>query len=273
MVLQHGMRDHAWSWAWVADSLADRFHVIAPDLRGHGDSDWSPDGHYGLSAFVMDLAQVVDLCGLREFDLIGHSLGGQIALRYAASYPERVRSMIIIEGIELPLLREERASPIPYPERVREWIDNDLMRRLRQPRFYADIGAAARRMKESNPEIDDETVAFLAETGVIEVASLGLRWKYDDACRSRAPDDQRGHDLDEILDAIACPALLAYGENSWIEAPPADRLARLRAHKLIHFANASHWLHHQRRPEFCTMAAEFFASPSQFLSIERTRYA
>lgn len=273
LVLQHGMRDHALSWSWVAEHLAGRYHVVAPDLRGHGDSDWSPDGNYTLAGFVIDLAQIVEIYGLKEFGLLGHSLGGQIALRYAASFPERVASMILIEGIELPLIRQERASSTPYPQRVREWIDNDLMRRVRLPRFYPDVAAAAQRMSEANPLIDSETVAYLAEAGVIEVASRGFRWKYDNACRFRAPEDQRGHDLDEILEAIDCPTLLAYGADSWIAPPPAERLARVRNYQLVQFADASHWLHHQRRAEFCQMTNQFFADPTTFLADERHRYA
>jgi pimeloyl-ACP methyl ester carboxylesterase len=273
VVLQHGMRDHAYSWSWVADTLAPHFHVIAPDLRGHGDSDWSLDRNYTLPAFVIDLAQIVDTLKLPLFGLIGHSLGGQIALRYAASFPDRVSSMLLIEAVELPLIWQEQQSPIPYPRRIRSWIEDDVMERLRQGRIYLDHASAARRMAEANPEIDSEMIAFLAEKGLVEIAQSGLRWNYDNACRHRPAEDQRGHDLDEILDAIACPALLAYGEDSWIAPPVEERLNRLRSHKVVRFANASHWLHHQRRAEFCEMTNAFFDDPLAFLANERIRYA
>lgn len=273
VVLQHGMRDHAYSWSWVAETLAERFHVIAPDLRGHGDSDWSPDRNYTLPAFVIDLAQIVDTLKLPRFGLIGHSLGGQIALRYAASFPDRVSNMLLIEAVELPLIRQEQQSPVPYPQRIRGWIEDDVMERLRQGRIYHDHASAARRMAEANPEIDSETIAFLAEKGLVEVAPSGLRWKYDNACRHRPPEDQRGHDLDEILDAIACPTLLAYGEESWIAPPAQERLDRIRSHKVVRFANASHWLQHQRRTEFCEMTSAFLDDPIAFLDNERIRYA
>jgi pimeloyl-ACP methyl ester carboxylesterase len=273
VVLQHGMRDHAYSWSWVAEHLAPRYHVIAPDLRGHGDSDWSPDRNYTLSAFVSDLAQIADTLKTEQFDLIGHSLGGQIALRFAAIFPERVKSLILIEAVELPLIRQEQSCPVPYPQRVRAWIEDGAMQRVRQPRIYLDHASAARRMAEANPGIDSETIAFLAEKGLIEIAPSGFRWKYDHACRSRPPEDQRGADLDEILDAIGCPALLAYGDDSWIAPPSAERLARVRSHKVIQFAHASHWLHHQRRVEFCEMAVQFLDDPVTFLTNERTCYA
>lgn len=273
VLLQHGMRDHAHSWKWVAEHLSQRFHVIAPDLRGHGDSDWSRDGHYTLAAYVADLAQVIDVCGLADCGLVGHSLGGQIVLRYAASFPEKVKALVVIEGVELPIVRDERQDPVPYPARLREWIDGQPMRRMRQPRYYPDESFAARRMAEANPGVDRETIGYLAATGVVAEAGLGLRWKYDPACRFRAPEDQQGTDLDDILSAVACPALLTYGECSWIDPPPPERAGRVRRSKIVRFADASHWLHHQRRAEFCQMADSFLTQPDTFLDSEINRYA
>ena len=273
VILQHGMRDHAHSWTWLAEALEDRFHVVAPDLRGHGDSDWSSDGNYSLASFIIDLAAIADLGGFREFSLVGHSLGGQIALRYAAAFPERVRALAAIEGVELPIIRQERAKPQPYPVRLREWMANEMMRRLQTPRFYPDLERAAKRMQEANPEIDSETIAYLARTGTIAEADRGLRWKYDNGSRYRPPEDQRGADLDEMLAAVACPTLLAYGEESWIAPPPPSRLAHLRQHRVISFGGASHWLHHQRRQEFNGVVGRFLADPSATLSSERDYYA
>ena len=273
VLLQHGMRDHAHSWTWLAETLKDRYHVIAPDLRGHGDSDWSSDGNYALASYVIDLAAIADLCGLADFAVAGHSLGGHIALRYTAAFPERVRALVAIEGVELPIIRQEREKAQPYPARLRDWTANELMRRLQTPRYYPDIARAAKRMQEANPEIDSATVAYLTRTGLIAEADRGLRWKYDNGCRYRPPEDQRGADLDETLAAITCPTLLAYGAESWIKPPPPTRLAHLARHRVITFGGASHWLHHQRRPEFNELVGRFIADPSPTLANERDHYA
>ncbi len=273
VLLQHGMRDQAHSWSWLAEALKDRYHVIAPDLRGHGDSDWPSDGNYSLSSFVIDMAAIADINGLRDFAIIGHSLGGQIALRYAAAFPERVRALVAIEGVELPIIRQEREKPRPYPERLREWTANELMRRLQTPRYYPDLARAAERMQEANPEIDSETIAYLTRTGLIAEADRGLRWKYDNGCRYRPPEDQRGADLDEMLAAITSPTLLAYGDESWITPPPPARLTHLARHRVITFGGASHWLHHQRRLEFNELVGRFLADPALTLANERDHYA
>jgi len=273
VLLQHGIRDQAHSWTWLAETLKDRYHVIAPDLRGHGDSDWSSDGNYALPSFVIDMAAVADVSGLRDFAIVGHSLGGQIALRYSAAFPERVRALVVVEGVELPIIRQEREKPRPYPERLREWTASELMRRLQTPRCYPDRARAAERMHEANPEIDSETIAYLTRTGLIAEADRGFRWKYDNGCRYRPPEDQRGTDLDEMLAAITCPVLLAYGDESWIAPPPSSRLVHLAKHRVISFGGASHWLHHQRRHEFCQLVGRFLADPMLTLAKERDHYA
>uniref|UniRef100_UPI0035CBECFE alpha/beta fold hydrolase n=1 Tax=uncultured Sphingomonas sp. TaxID=158754 RepID=UPI0035CBECFE len=260
LLLVHGMRDHARSWDWIAAAFAERFHVIAVDLRGHGDSSWARPAAYGLAAFVLDLAILIDALALQQIALIGHSLGGAIALRYAAAFPDRVKSMVVIEGIELPIIRDERAAPIPFPNRMRTWIKAEGERRGREARGYATIADAERRMVEAQPDIDCKTVAYLAEHGVIRAADGLWRWKYDNAIRLRAPDDPDGCDLDQTLAAIACPTLLAYGEASWIPLPPPERLALICDHRIVRFPDASHWLHHQAR-------AAFIAAVRTFLNI------
>ena len=59
LLLVHGGRDHCRNWDWVAQALRDDWHVICPDLRGHGDSQWSPDGNYAMSSYIYDLDQLI----------------------------------------------------------------------------------------------------------------------------------------------------------------------------------------------------------------------
>jgi pimeloyl-ACP methyl ester carboxylesterase len=273
LLLQHGMRDHARSWDWIAERFAAFYHILAPDLRGHGDSDWSRDGAYALSDYVSDMAEILEALDLPAFDLIGHSLGGHITLRFAAAFPEKVRSLTIIEGIELPIIRDQRREPIPYPERLRQWIDDQRDRRARSPRYYPTLEDAQARMAEQHPTIDAEIIAHLTRHGLIAETGKGLRWKYDNACRFRAPDDAHGIDLNEILDAIACPTLLAYGEASWIPLPPPERLNRIRAHRVVTFPAASHWLHHQARKPFLAALANFLSQPESCPCRKREAHA
>ena len=79
MLLVHGGRDHCRNWDWVAEALRDNYHIIAPDLRGHGDSQWQIGGGYNQIDYVYDIAQLVNQKNMAPATIIGHSLGGSIS--------------------------------------------------------------------------------------------------------------------------------------------------------------------------------------------------
>jgi pimeloyl-ACP methyl ester carboxylesterase len=142
VVLVHGGRDHCRSWDWVAQRLCNDWHVVAPDLRGHGDSAWSPDGNYETTAFVYDLAQLVHQLDCGPVTIIAHSLGGNVTLRYTGLYPNTVRKLVVIEGLGAsPEVRAEREA-VPFAERWRKWISAKRDAAGRLPKRYACIEEA-----------------------------------------------------------------------------------------------------------------------------------
>lgn len=263
VLLLHGMRDHARSWDWVAAALQDRYYVVAPDLRGHGDSDRVNASGYTLAAFVLDLADVVAALELERFALVGHSLGGVIATRYVAAFPERVSRFCGIESIELPIVRDQIAEPKSYPARLRTWTEAERERRRRRPRSYTTLDQAVERMRQGQPTLDMATIRHLTEHALTRDADGGWRWKYDNAARVRAPDDASGCDLDAALDAISCPTLLCYGDASWIPLPSAERLGRIADHRVQMFPGSSHWLHHEARDAFIATLSSFLDLPTE----------
>ena len=260
LILLHGMRDHSRSWDWIAQELATDYRIFAPDLRGHGNSSWAISGAYSLANFVLDLEVVSLALGLDRFAIVGHSFGGAIALRYASIFPDKVIRLAGIECAELPLLREQRESPKSYPLRLREWVGLELHRRSRSHRYYATLADAEERMRSENQDLSAETVAHLARHGVIAAGDGRLRWKFDNAARLRVPDDADGLELDQMLDAIACPVMLAYGTASWVPIPPQQRLDRISQLSLIEFPGASHWLHHTSREAFTAAVRTFLSA-------------
>ena len=166
LVLVHGGRDHARSWDWVAERLCDRWHIVAPDLRGHGDSQWSQDGGYATPGYVYDLAQLIHQRQLAPVALIGHSLGGNIATRYAAIYPDRVRCLVSIEGLgPSPKVMAERLAK-PMAERLRAWIEAQRSLAARVPRRYLTIEDAVARMQAANKHLSLDQANHLTRHGV-----------------------------------------------------------------------------------------------------------
>ena len=90
LVCVHGYTSSAQTFNVVARHFMDRAHVITPDVRGHGESAWSPTGAYTYADQASDLASLVDQLALERFTLIGTSMGGIIAMTYAGAHPERL---------------------------------------------------------------------------------------------------------------------------------------------------------------------------------------
>jgi len=149
LLLVHGGRDHCRNWDWVAAALRKDWHVLAPDLRGHGDSQWSPDGNYSTAAYVYDLAQLIHQQELAPVTIIAHSLGGNIAIRYTGVYPENVRRLVAIEGLGPSPRQMEKRSAIPIAERMRKWVDEERALSGRLPRRYASIEDALKRILQT----------------------------------------------------------------------------------------------------------------------------
>lgn len=255
LLLIHGGRDQARSWDFIAERLAGHFHIVAPDLRGHGDSAWSHEGQYDLADFVADLAGVLVSLPAPVL-VVGHSLGGNIALRLAAIYPDRINRVVAIEGLELPLTRDLEFSDKPLAGRFLEWLDQrqEIVRR-RLP-IYASVEAAAHRMASEFPKLGRAMIDHLALHSV-RPHNGGFTWKFDNRTRLRPPIDSDSRDFDTLLTSIICPTLLIYGGASWIPAPQPRRLALLQDHRVRRFDRAGHWVHHDQPDLFAKQIAEF----------------
>ena len=174
LVLVHGGRDHCRNWDWVAQELRGDWHIIAPDLRGHGDSQWCQDGTYMMAGYVYDLAQLIHQLKLAPVTIIAHSLGGNIALRYAGLYPENVARLVAIEGMG----RSPRRAATPFAERMRCWIEEQRSLSGRMPRRYATIEDAFRRMQEENRHLTPEQARHLTQHGVNQNEDGTYSWKF-----------------------------------------------------------------------------------------------
>src|SRR4029079_11644827 len=137
LLLVHGGRDHCRNWDWVATALRHDWHVLAPDLRGHGDSQWSPDGNYSTPAYIYDLDQLIHQQELAPVTIVAHSLGGNIAIRYTGVFPEKVRKLVSIEGLGPPPKQMAARSSVPIADGMQKWVAEQRGLPAPLPRRYA----------------------------------------------------------------------------------------------------------------------------------------
>jgi len=259
LLLVHGGRDHCRNWDWVAQRLRDRYHIVAPDLRGHGDSAWAIGGGYDMGAYIYDIAQIVHQKGLAPVTIIAHSMGAGIALNYCGAYPDQVKKIVAIEGLgPSPAVMEEQAKRT-VDQRLRDWIEDRRKNSGRSPRRYATLDEAYARMAEENPHLSPEQARHLTIYGAHQNEDGTYSWKFDN--HSRWGMGGLSHaDHHYLWSQITCPVLLMRGEESWASDPEADgRIKHFRNARLVNFEGAGHWVHHDQLESFMAEVEGFLA--------------
>jgi pimeloyl-ACP methyl ester carboxylesterase len=215
LLLLHGGSAHAHWWDHIAGDLAREYRVVALDLRGHGDSAWTTPPAYEIEDYVADLKEVIVELGLAPLSLLGHSLGGFIALTYASAHAETLRALVVVDmGLRLRQSRRLRLlSWLPAPIYQDE---ADLLNRFR--------------LLPTDTQASSVLLHHLARHSVRSLEDGRLILKFDRATLTREP-----RDLASRLPHITCPALFLRGSDS--QNLSATRLAELvtlcpRAHGL-----------------------------------------
>jgi pimeloyl-ACP methyl ester carboxylesterase len=254
LILIHGGRDHSRSWDEVARALQPHFHVMAPDLRGHGDSDWAKGSSYSLSDYVYDLTCLVRSASVHQTAIVGHSMGGMIGLMYAGAYPDRMSHLAVLDGVTV-LPGSPRA---PIHERITEWVAQLDRIAEQKTRGYRTIAEAAERMSAHNKRLTPEQALHLASQGVKRNADGGYSWKFDEYQKARAPYRLSPNDHITLWSRITCPTLLLRGNESFLPDPEtAGVLAHFRQAHLVTITGAGHWLHHDKLDEVLDVLRPF----------------
>ena len=262
----HGWMDVAASFQFVVDCLEGDWHVIAHDWRGFGLSDRPQADTYWFPDYLADLDVILDHYAPGEaVNLLGHSMGGNVASLYAGVRPQRVARLINLEGFGLPASRPEQA-----PRRFAQWLDE-----LRTPpvmRGYASIGEVAARLQKTNPRLPAERAAFLAQHWSALDAAGEWRILGDPAHKMHGP---LLYQLDEVLacwKAISAPVLWVEADDTdmWRWMGPKEQARAEVDRRLGHLANvtarmmpdAGHMLHHDQPELLAQMIEAFLGSPA-----------
>lgn len=219
-VLVHGFLDMAYTWHEVAPLLAARAHVIAPDLRGHGDSDWiGAGGYYHFLDYVPDLDEVITRLARKRVIVVGHSMGGSVVSYWAGTRPTRPAAIALLEGLGPP-----DQAQVPLPERTASWIGawRDARRAYRA---MATIEEAAARMRKNDPLLGEELARKLAAVGTRPVDG-GLTWKHDPLHMTIGPYAYRRDSAAQYWSRITCPVLVVDGAQSKLTLSAEERAER-----------------------------------------------
>jgi pimeloyl-ACP methyl ester carboxylesterase len=263
LVLLHGWMDVGASYQFVVDALSEPRWVVAPDWRGFGLTAVVNADCYWFTDYFGDLDTLLDtLAPGSAVDLVGHSMGGNIAMTYAGVRPARVRRLVNLEGFGLP-----RTEPSEAPLRLVRWLDE--LKRPARLRAYPDAAAVAQRLMKDNPRLPADRAGWLAEQWAAPASDGAWHLRADPAHKRVHPMLYRVDETLETWKCIAAPLMWVEGDltdaDKWWghRYPRAEfhqRLAAVRAPLVKHVLSPSgHMLHHEQPQRLAALIEAFLA--------------
>jgi pimeloyl-ACP methyl ester carboxylesterase len=207
MVMIHGLDRVARTFDHVAPHFANRYHVIAVDMRGHGDSGWDAEGRYRVEDHAWDLVRLVQWLGLRDVTLWGNSTGGRVVQVFAGTYPQLV-SRVIAEDVG--------------PERPRQIADNYSRRVAQEEAGWASEEELLAQLRKTNSGTSDAVLIPYVKYGTKRRDDGRLIWKRDPALVKGFV----ATDLWRFVREIKAPTLYVLGGRSTIV--PAETQEELK---------------------------------------------
>lgn len=262
--LLHGWMDASATFQFVVDALSPRWHVIAPDWRGYGRSEWLgrpywfPDYYADLDALLRHYSPE------RPARLVGHSMGANIAGVYAGARPQRVAQLAMLDFLGL-----KTTDPATAPEHLGKWLDG--IQEDPQLRRYPDQAKLARRLRCSNPRLTAARADFLAGHVSHVLPDGQVAMACDPWHKIASPSLFRIHDTMAYWRGITAPVLMLIAEHGFVQhrfgADPEEyqrRLACFARLQRVTVPEAGHNLQHDQ-PEFVAAALDAFLQPDDAL--------
>jgi len=245
VLLLHGLRSYAQTWAPLADALGERYCCLALDQRGRGQSDWAEASSYRTDAYVSDLEDWVAHLELERFVLVGHSLGGTNALEYARLNPGRLRALVIEDIGPGSSIRGEGA------ERIRREMSQT-------PLVFPDWDSAAQFWRQSRPGLSDDGLASRL-TYSMKQTPEGIVWRHDQKGIAEARLSITPTDLWPAVRALDCPTLFIRGARSdFLPLATLEAMQEANARvQTAEIADASHYVHDDQGEVFNQVVADY----------------
>ncbi|SEA43314.1 alpha/beta fold hydrolase [Variovorax sp. YR216] len=271
LMLLHGWMDVAASWQFVVDAMKEERWVVAPDFRGFGLTDGGKVDNYWMPDYLADLDWLLDrYAGDRPVDLVGHSMGGNVAMQYSGVRPQRIRRLVNLEGFGMPVLKPEQA-----PERYGKWIDE--IKRLHRGEMdlarYPAVDGVARRLMKTNPRLSQDKADWLAAHWSVARphADGGDRWEIlgDPAHKIINAHIFRVDEMLALYASITAPVLAVEASDDslsqWWKGRYSldeyhERLKKVPDVRIARVEDAGHMLHHDQPARVASLIEEFFAA-------------
>ncbi len=270
LMLVHGWMDVAASYQFMVDALSEAFMagrtIIAPDWRGFGLTDGAAD-NYWFPDYLADLDFLLDHYHdekkNQQIDLVGHSMGGNVAMTYAGVRPERIRRLVNLEGFGLA-----PSKPAQAPTRYAKWIDElkTLHNGELDLKAYDDVGGVAKRLMKTNPRLSEDKANWLASHWAQQNAAG--QWQILGAPGHKvvSANIYRVEETLEIYKRITAPVLAVEASDDSLEkwnqgrytlTDYHDRLKQVASARVARLDDAGHMLHHDQ-PEALAKLIEAF---------------
>ena len=262
VVLLHGWMDVSASFQFLVDALPPHWEVFAPDWRGYGLSDWGQSDCYWFADYLADLDALLErISPQAPLDLVGHSLGGNVACLYAGVRPARIRRLVNLEGFGMSATQPEQA-----PGRYARWLDELATRKGFRP--YAGFAALAERMQKNNPRLTPARAEFLARHWGRELPDGQVQLRGDPAHKVVYPLLYRYEEARACWRDVTAPVLwVDAAESKSLErvglnaAQYAERRAAFRDLRYVTVSEAGHMLHHDQPERLARLLEEFLSAP------------
>jgi len=264
LVMVHGWMDVAASWQFVIDAFAQDRYVIAPDWRGFGLTACPAADHYLFPDYLADLDFLLDHYAPDEaVDLVGHSMGGNVAMLYAGVRPQRIRRLVNLEGFGMPATR-----PAQAPGRYAKWMDElkTLHKGELELKAYDSQDGVARRLMKTNKRLSQDKADWLAGHWARQGADGQWRILGEAAHKITSAQLYRVDEVLELYKAITAPTLsVVAGDDSlgtwWQGKFTLEEFnQRLEAVPQLEHAlvkDAGHMLHHDQPAELAEIVEKF----------------
>lgn len=252
VLLVHGFMDAGATWDLVAPSIAAAgYRVLAPDMRGFGQSARVPSGgYYHFPDYIADVALLAPKG--KPLRVVGHSMGGTASTLFAGAQPERVKALVLVEGVGPPDNEADIA-----PVRMRRWLEQLEANHPEKP--LASMEDAVQRLRANHPHVPEDVLSTRAVHLVRTDEHGVLRWAFDPLHRTTAPMPFFASVFKAFAARVTCPVLfVSGGELGWHPADENDRLAAFPHLERTDIDGAGHMVHWTKPEPLAKAILDFF---------------